>query len=138
MGQLSQYIPFLLASLVGLHVWLIKRSFEQETNYKLLKQTVEFYLEQSGKGAALGLNKPNPAPEHIRPLLDDYVNDKLVEPGRETLLTWARSVADNPLKARDERTLAYSLVGTLEGVKRLETDTSGGFWSRICRFIGRK
>lgn len=119
MGQYTPYVLFLLTSIIGLQAWLVRRSFEQEKKHDLLQQSVTFFMESSGKGAALVLNKPNPAPEHIRPLLAHYVNNSLTEAEGDTLLKWAEDVSRDPTKPRDERGIAYQLVGSLGAVKRL-------------------
>ncbi len=119
MGQLTPYLPLILGSIITLQVWLVKRSFDQEKKHDLLQQAFKFYIENAGKGAAILLNTPNPAPDHIRPLLDNYVREKLTPSEREILLKWAREVAQDNNAPRDERGIAFQLVATLGAEKRI-------------------
>lgn len=120
---MNPFTPFILLGItlvVSLGVWLVTRSFKQENRINLLQQSFEFFIQQSGKGAAVLLNTPNPAPDHIRPLLRKYVNDELTDPEeRDILLNWAKELTNDKTKSRDERSLAYTLVGTLGAEKQL-------------------
>lgn len=103
-----------------LQVWLVKRSFSQENAHNLLNQAVKFYIENAGKGVALLLNTPNPAPDHIRPLLSKFVRGELSDPNdRETLRNWAEEVTEDRNASRDERGLAFGLVGALGAREQL-------------------
>lgn len=120
MDTATPYIIFALANILLLQTWLIKRSFTQEKNHDLLKQAVAFYVENAGKGAAILLNTPNPAPEHIRPLLVKFSHGQLVDvEERQILLDWARSVAIDLKAPRSERGIAYTLVAAIGALKRM-------------------
>lgn len=121
MGTWTPYILFVLANMLLLQVWLVKRSFTQENSHDLLKQAVKFYIENAGKGAAMLLNTPNPAPEHIRPLLSKFVRGQLIDPNdRLALREWAEKVTEDKNASRDERGLAFGLVGALGAREQIE------------------
>lgn len=120
MEKWTPFILFAFASILSLQVWLTKRSFAQETSHKLLQQAVAFYIENAGKGAAILLNTPNPAPEHIRPLLSKFTHGQLKDPDeRQQLLEWAKTAASDRESPRDERGIAYGLVGALGALKKM-------------------
>lgn len=117
---LMPFVLFVLALIVSLQIWLVKRSFAQENSFNLLKQAVTFYIDSAGKGAAILLNTPNPAPTHIRPLLEKFSRgklDKLEE--RQMLMDWAKTVAIDPNCPNDERGIAYQLAGAIGALKRI-------------------
>jgi hypothetical protein len=116
----TPYILFILANMLLLQVWLVKRSFAQENAHNLLNQAVKFYIENAGKGVALLLNTPNPAPDHIRPLLTKFVRGQLNDPkDKEILRSWAEEVSEDKNASRDERGLAFGLVGALGAREQL-------------------
>lgn len=120
MEQLTPVLLPLSLLIVSLQVWLVKRSFDQEKKHDLLKQAVAFYIENAGKGAAILLNTPNPAPEHIRPLLVKFSHGRLDDFEEiQTLLNWARGLALDTTAPRDERGIAYALVAAIGALKRL-------------------
>lgn len=126
LGVFTAFTPYILlgvGSILSLQIWLVKRSFDHEKKHDLLQQAFLFYTENAGKGAAIVLNKPNPAPAHIRPLIDDYVHGHLSKEGREILLAWAKEVANNKDAPRDERGVAHTLVGALGAYKRISNGT---------------
>lgn len=134
---MTPYILFGLGLVVTLQTWLVVRSFQAETRFELLKQAFEFYVENAGKGAAVILNRPNPVPVNIQPLLRSHIEGKLKDPEqRQTLLDWARSVAlskekDATQEQRDRRGVAFALVAAIGAVKRLPTDKRPKLWWRL-------
>src|SRR5678815_1313835 len=101
---MTAYILLGIGLIVSLQTWLVVRSFQQETQHQLLKQAFEFYVDNAGKGAAVILNRPNPVPLHIQPLLRAHIDGTLCDPEeRKVLIDWAISVAKDRSLPRDER-----------------------------------
>lgn len=128
---LTIFTPIILL-LIGLQVWIVKRSFQQERDLDLLEQAFKFYVDNAGKGAAVILNRPNPVPEKIQPLLRAHIDGRLKDPEqKQTLLEWAKSTALDKTLPRDERGVAYTLVGAIGAVRKLPDHKRPKPWWKI-------
>lgn len=108
------------------------RSFQIEKDLDLLEQAFHFYVENAGKGAAILLNKPNPVPDYIRPLLRSHIDGKLKNPDdRQTLLNWAKGAAVDKSLSRDERAVAYTLVAAIGAVQEFPKSKRPKPWWRL-------
>lgn len=123
---------FAAGLLIAMFSWLFKNIIwapiqknigsidELKRKITALEMAMRYYFESVGKGAAAVLDTPNPAPPPMRLLLRKHANGTISEDEREALRAWLKQVRDSPNTDRDERSAAYSLLGALGGIKRLD------------------
>lgn len=122
----TPYLVILCGVLVSVIGWLCNKTVKSGNDIVGLQVALKYYFDNAGKGAALLLNTPNPAPPHIRPLLDRYVKGKLEEEDKKTLFEWACSLAEDVKADREERGIAYQLVAAIGGIRRIPQKAVNG------------
>jgi len=117
------WTPYVLtgwALIVGLVGWLIKEQIKQGKDLVILQTAFRIYVETKLGGAAKVLDSPNPTPPEIRLLLRQWQQGTLDAEGRETLISWARAVRDNPARSRSERNAATDVLASIKALKFLD------------------
>ena len=131
MADIQPYTPHLLGLVALWLAWLSRSSIQNRVDVAKIQTTLENYFDTNGKVAAKLLNRKNPTPEHIQPLLKKYERRMpMSQEERRTLKDWLRSLLDDTNCPKDEQGLAMQLLSGMEAMKELASIKSP-WWARI-------
>lgn len=98
----------------------IKEFAETEKRVIAIEMSLKYYLETTGKGAAMALITPNPTPPEMSTLLQKYVDGRLTdEVERDMLRQWLKTLVRDPNLDGGKYQTAMQLLAALGAEKRL-------------------
>ncbi|HWT01173.1 MAG TPA: hypothetical protein VN256_13070 [Pyrinomonadaceae bacterium] len=117
---LTPYIIAASMAVIGLLTWLVKQVIQFGKDIVKLETAFKYYLENTGKGAAMVLDSPNPTPDNIRVLLRKHQEGALSEEERQQLMNYLKRLKDDYTCPKSERNAAIQLLAAMQTMRKFK------------------